>query len=338
MSPTTQIVFDTDIGTDIDDALALTLALASPEIDVIGVTVVDGDVDTRAQIAARLLGLAGRPDIPVFKGRSTPLGPGHMPTWLGHEGQGLLDVPSVGQDARIYEIPAADWLISEAKQRSYHLVAVGPFSNVAVAVQKDPEFPQRVQHLTVMGGLVHPETLPAPWHVFLQANNLPPAAVDHNTASDVTAAAIVARAGFSMTWVTAEITFCTPLHRRHVQRIKDTQSAFGQALARMLNIWERQVHHALLENPGYPNPVPPDSAAYLHDPLALSSLFESSTHWLVCKPHNLRFSGEGNLFHIREEDTTTAEAIHSVSVSVDNTRFENFFLERVTGYLEQLPN
>lgn len=335
--PATRVVLDTDIGTDIDDALALALALASPEIDVAAVTVVDGDVYTRARIAARLLGLAGRPDIPVFKGASTPLGPGHMPTWLGHEGLGLLNVPFTGRDARIYEIPAADWLIAEAKQKPYHLVAIGPFSNVATAVQKDPEFPEYAQHLTVMGGLVHPERLPAPWHVFLQTNNLPPAAIDHNTASDVTAAAIMARAGFSQTWVTTEITYCTPLHRENLWRLGAAQSALGQALMRMLTIWEQRIHHALLESPDYPNPVPADSAAYLHDPLALSSLFEGSAHWLVCEPHNLSFSEEGNLFYMRVQSPTTAEATHSVSVAVDGARFEDFFLERVAGYLEQLP-
>ena len=62
------IVIDTDIGADPDDALALVLALASPEVDVRGVTIVSGDVAWRAWIATRLLGLAGRSDIPVFLG------------------------------------------------------------------------------------------------------------------------------------------------------------------------------------------------------------------------------------------------------------------------------
>ena len=77
------VVLDTDIGTDVDDALALALALASPEIDLIGVTVVDGNVEVRAEIAARLLGMAGRSDVPVFVGASSPIGIGRMPTWFG---------------------------------------------------------------------------------------------------------------------------------------------------------------------------------------------------------------------------------------------------------------
>ena len=66
------IVIDTDIGADPDDALALTLALASPEVDLRGVTIVSGDVSWRARIATRLLGMAGRADVPVFLGRGEP--------------------------------------------------------------------------------------------------------------------------------------------------------------------------------------------------------------------------------------------------------------------------
>jgi len=72
VTPPIPIVIDTDVGADPDDALALTLALASPEVDVRGVTIVSGDVTWRAQIATRLLGMAGRSDVPVFLGCGEP--------------------------------------------------------------------------------------------------------------------------------------------------------------------------------------------------------------------------------------------------------------------------
>ena len=62
MTSAIPIVIDTDVGADPDDALALILALASPEVDVRGVTIVSGDVSWRARIATRLLGIAGRSD------------------------------------------------------------------------------------------------------------------------------------------------------------------------------------------------------------------------------------------------------------------------------------
>src|SRR5258708_24602397 len=80
------LVFDPDIGTDVDDALALALILASPEVRLVGVTVTSGDVELRALIAARLLGLAGRQDVPVLIGPDRTLSSSTVEVMLGHEG------------------------------------------------------------------------------------------------------------------------------------------------------------------------------------------------------------------------------------------------------------
>jgi inosine-uridine nucleoside N-ribohydrolase len=69
-----RVILDTDIGDDIDDAIALCFALGSPEFDVLGVTTVYGDVQTRARIARRMLQVAGRADVPVIPGCERPLG------------------------------------------------------------------------------------------------------------------------------------------------------------------------------------------------------------------------------------------------------------------------
>ncbi len=140
------IVIDTDIGADPDDALALVLALASPEVDVRGVTIVSGDVRWRARIATRLLGMAGRSDIPVFLGRGEP----HQMS--GAEGQGLLDLPYDGPEATVETTPAVDWLLAESRRGPFHLVAIGPLTNVAAAIEEDREFAGRLLGLTVMGG------------------------------------------------------------------------------------------------------------------------------------------------------------------------------------------
>src|SRR5262245_17432712 len=79
------IVIDTDGGADPDDAIALALALASPDVDVRGVTTVDGDVELRARMAARLLGMGGRPEVPVVPGASV-----RGTQMMGLEGRGLL--------------------------------------------------------------------------------------------------------------------------------------------------------------------------------------------------------------------------------------------------------
>lgn len=68
-----KVLIDTDIGDDIDDALALALALNSPELDIVGITTVYGKTDARARLAAKILEMYGRDDIPVAIGSSKPL-------------------------------------------------------------------------------------------------------------------------------------------------------------------------------------------------------------------------------------------------------------------------
>ena len=330
---TQPLVIDTDIGTDIDDALAILFALASPELDLQGLTIVDGDVATRARIASRLLGMAGRPDIPVVIGEGRPIGDGRMPTWMGHEGKGFLELPWDGPEAPILDTTAADWLVDQSRSNRFRLAAIGPFTNVARAVERDPDFASRVAGLTVMGGMAHAETYVPGWRRFFADTGIHPAHMDHNTASDVEAALTMARAGFAMDWVTAELTFCTNLHRNAIAAFRESGTILGDRLARMLEIWDRDWFHFIPGFPNYPNPAPEDAAAALHDPLAIASIFD----WpdLTMRPHRLRFFREAHLFRL-EEAVENSDAEHRVSVAVDHAKFERFFMDRLTSFLGSL--
>jgi inosine-uridine nucleoside N-ribohydrolase len=193
------IIIDTDVGADPDDALALILALASPEVDVRGVTIVSGDVDWRARIATRLLGMAGRSDIPVFLGR------GNAQQMLGSEGEGLLGLPYQGPEAIVQTTPAVDWLLAESCRVPFHLVAIGPLTNVAAAIEEDPGFAGRLIGLTVMGGLLDERTMPMAWQRAIQERGAA-AWPDYNTMRDPAAALTVARCGIPITWVTLDAT------------------------------------------------------------------------------------------------------------------------------------
>ncbi|MGH2559803.1 MAG: nucleoside hydrolase [Thermomicrobiales bacterium] len=325
------LVIDTDTGSDVDDALAITLALASPEVDLIGVTVVSGDVAWRARMVARILGMAGRADIPIFRGVSHSRAQEQTPSMLGSEGVGLLDHPYDGPTATIHDTPAPDWLIAESCRRPFHLAAIGPFSNVAVAVQRDPTFASRLIHLSVMGGMVFPDHFGTAWRRYYDASEFDLAAVDYNTASDAVAALTAARAGAPMTWVTVELTLRTPLTRQGLEAIEATGSPLGAALGRMGRSWSdhwfRQ-HPAL---PDAPSPVPTDSVACLHDPLAIASIFPSD--WLTLAPHPLRYEIDGELFRVTPTEDGAHDAVAAVSVAVDAPAFERFFLERVVTFL-----
>src|SRR5262245_2248428 len=85
------ILLDTDVGTDVDDGIAIALLLAAPELDVRAVTTVSGDATHRARIAKKLLTLGGRGDVPVAAGVRAPILRQRNFLWLGHEGKAIVD-------------------------------------------------------------------------------------------------------------------------------------------------------------------------------------------------------------------------------------------------------
>jgi purine nucleosidase len=315
------VVFDTDIGTDVDDALALALALHSPEIDLRAVAVVNGDaalLELRARVAARLLGLAGRGDIPVLRGHPGRLGRSDRHTHLGHEGEGLLDVPWDGRDAEILDQPAADWLVEQSHHQRFHLVATGPFTTVAVALRRDPGLAQRLAHMSVMGGMVHPENFAPHWQGWLRQGNRGEQ-LDYNTACDPHAALVCAESGAAMTWVTIEVTLQTGMTTTALHRLRDARTPFCDALARLTEIWAarfyRHAGHGL-----------PGTVANYHDPLAMASVFGGP--WLRLRDERLRYGVEDSLFVARPDPEGR---LARVSVAVDSAGFEETWLGRVTA-------
>jgi purine nucleosidase len=146
-----KVILDTDIGTDVDDALALAALLGSPEVELVGVTTVYGDTVVRARLTRRLLELAGAdPTLPVVPGCSETLS-GRPVWWAGHEGRDVDDLERSPVDDAV---PAADWLVEtvHAHEGAIDLVAVGPLTNVATAIAQDPTFAGALRSLTIMGG------------------------------------------------------------------------------------------------------------------------------------------------------------------------------------------
>jgi purine nucleosidase len=145
-----------DVDTGIDDSLALLYACASPEAELVAVTCVAGniDLDNVQRNTRAVLQLAGREDVEVAVGADRPLvrplrraAETHGPRGLGYA---ELPEPSRPPSRR----PAADILIDEARRRpqTVTLVAVGPLTNVAVALQREPALPTLVRRLVIMGG------------------------------------------------------------------------------------------------------------------------------------------------------------------------------------------
>jgi len=317
------IVIDTDVGADPDDALALILALASPEVDVRGVTIVSGDVSWRARIATRLLGMAGRSDVPVFLGRGEP----HQMS--GAEGEGLLDCPYHGPEATVQTTPAVDWLLAESRRGSFQLVAIGPLTNVAAAIEEDREFASRLLGLTVMGGLLDERAMPIAWQRAIQERG-PVAWPDYNTMCDPAAALTVARCGIPITWVTLDATMRAPL-RAAARGLLPPDHPLSAALGRMIDAWHAVWFPTALPPPDDPSPVPADAVAILHDPLAVAALFPGE--WLRLRSARLAYDIEDGVFRLREQP---GGAPGWLVAEVDGTGFEAFLVARIMRLIGQM--
>ena len=247
------LVLDTDIGGDVDDALALAYALRHPDIDLRAVTTVSGDTAVRAHIAARLLAIAGRSDVVIAAGVG-----GFMDrVWFGHEGDGLEPGPEASIDPR----HAVDVLLEEARRDDPPVVAtVGQQSNLAACVARDPTYPERVPLLAVMGGVFAP--------IDFHGVALGPGR-DFNLVTDPDASAASLNAGFPIRYVPLDVTFRTTLRDVHVRRLRAGDD-LCRALAALCDVWSRGLHarsHGV---------VPPDVVAHLHDPLTVATVVDQS--------------------------------------------------------------
>ena len=318
------IVIDTDIGADPDDALALILALASPEVALRGVTIVSGDVAWRGRIAARLLEMAGRADVPVVLGLGDPA------EMSGAEGVGILDQRRLGPNAPILPEPAVDWLLAASRRDPFHLVAIGPLTNLAAAIARDPGFPGRLLGLTVMGGLLDAATMPAAWRRAIRERG-PGAWPDYNTMCDPAAALTVARCGIPVTWVPLDVTMRAPL-RQPARDALPAHHPLGAALGRAIDAWQAAWFPTALPPPDDRYPVPADAAAILHDPLAASSLCAGS--WLRLRPARLAATIEDGVFRLRETDDGLPARL---AAEVDGAAFERFLMARVRRLIASAP-
>jgi len=141
-----KVIIDTDIGDDVDDAFALTLALRSPEIELLGVTTGFGDTEARAKIADRLLGEAGHPEIPVAAGVSTPT---KNPMSQRRYGEG-------GHFAKASHPAAVDFLIEQIRRHpgQITLIAIGPLTNIGAVIDKDAATFRQLKRVVLMGGCI----------------------------------------------------------------------------------------------------------------------------------------------------------------------------------------
>ena len=204
------LVIDTDAG--VDDALALMLALAHPGAEVVAVTAVGGNVPLEHVVpnVFEVLHVMGAEGVPVFPGAREPLLPGERERATEFHGKdGLGDYPNRRARVRPEPEPAAVALARLARERpgELTLVALGPLTNLALALRLEPELPRLLRRLVVMGG------------AHTARGNTPRWAAEFNFYYDPEAAQMVAQAFPEITLVTWETTLAHPVSWQEHDRL-----------------------------------------------------------------------------------------------------------------------
>jgi len=150
----TPLILDVDTG--VDDMVALAFAVGSPEVELIGATCVTGNVhvDTVTRNTSLTLELAGADDVEVARGAAGPLDGRWEPFEVVHGPEGLGAYVPGHHEARISARSAAALIAQEARRRpgEVQLVATGPLTNVALALEQEPELPTLLRGFALMGG------------------------------------------------------------------------------------------------------------------------------------------------------------------------------------------
>ena len=306
------VIIDTDPG--MDDALAILLALRSPELDVKALTIVTGNVDsTQGTLNARkVLKAAGRCDLPLATGPVTPLLRPLGPGWAGHGPDGLggfADLPLCPAQPR--RLNAVRYLIESllGAPEPVTLITQGPLTNIALAFAAEPEIKQHIYRIVSMGGAV-----------FCPGNSTPSA--EFNIWIDPEAAKLVFASGVPLTLVGLDVTLQTILRPPQVHRIAAVEEEVPALAARIASY------------------VMPFSQArygelrmHLHDPLAVGVAIDPSfvrTQKMYVDVETTNGITLGQTVGDPRSLWNKPPNI-DVCVEVDGERFVEFFVRRMMG-------
>lgn len=314
------ILFDTDVGTDVDDGLALALMAKSPEVEVLAVSTVSGNVALRARIARKILILAGKGDIPVAAGCATTLLRTSPGLTLGHEGKGVLEGEEDGTP--YHSGHAVDLMVEKIKEASAKptIVAIGPLTNIALAIIKEPWIIDRVEQLVIMGGCIYPERVGAPEFTLPEAEA---ARLEYNLGADPEAAQVVFGAGIPIVLMPGDVTYgvwLTDEDRAHLCAIN---TPLTDILSTTVDIWVDTFEKLIIDH--MPKVPPAFARAYLHDPLAATLAFDR--RFVETEPMYVRLECKSEVLRTLVEPEK--EPNMEVVVSVDVPAFRDFFLERI---------
>lgn len=320
-----RVIIDTDPGTD--DAMAIILALNSPELKVEALTVVPGNVDARQGLenALKIVSLAGRCDVTVAGGAQHPLNQKLITAQFWHGKNGLADVGLPPSKCKADPRFGPDLIIEMVHKYPHEitLIPVGPLTNIALAVSKDPSIAGLVKNIVIMGGSI-------------TGGNVNGAA-EANIYNDPEAAQIVFNAGWMVTMVGSDVGERTLITRKYFAELQSSHGPQSDFIAKIADFYLTRS-----EKSGY-------SGAAMYDPLAVGIAIDPTLGTLKEMHVDVETKGEFTrgetvanrmgsdeknvlqLDHYEIEGVVELKPNARVCLASDADRFLNLFVSRVKG-------
>ena len=273
------IIIDTDPGQD--DAVAILLALACPELNVLGITCVAGNVPLAltSKNALQICELAGRPDIPVHAGCDRPLGRELVTAEHVHGSTGLDGATLPDPKMKLQEKHGVDFIIKTLRDRpekNITLCPLGPLTNIATAISQAPDIKERIAQIVLMGG------------AYFEVGNITPAA-EFNIFVDPEAAKLVFNSGIDLVVAPLDVTHKALTSQKWITELRNQNNPVCEAVAGWTDFFER------FDAEKYGS-----SGAPLHDPCVIAYLIAPEL-----------FSGR----HINVEIETKSELTRGMTVA-----------------------
>jgi len=285
-----KVLLDTDIGTDVDDAVCLAYLLAQPECKLLGITTVTGEAEKRASLASALCQFAGR-DVPIYPGADQPL-KGQQRQLIAQQANALQGWP---HQTKFPQGEAINFLrrMIHTHPGEVTLLTIGPLTNIGQLFSEDPEVPRLLKALVMMGGVYNQES--PEWE-----------RVEWNVCGDPDATQIVFRAPLRV-----HRALGLDITQQVVLPVEEVRARFSAPLLRPVldfaEIWFAEFYPAIT----------------FHDPLAAATLFDQNlcafeqgtvTIDMIEQPGRTYFQPGG------------PDSPHQIAVSVNPERyFEHFF-------------
>lgn len=306
-----KVILDTDIGDDVDDALALGLILASEELELVGVTTVFKNTLARARQARTILKVAGRPDVPVAAGCGAVLSPR---TTLGFDPHAALlagELPN--QDASCLdevELPpldprhGVDFLIDTILSGGGDImpITIGAMTNLAMAIVKEPRISARIPRIVSMAGAFD-QLLP-----------------EWNIRCDPVAAALVLQSGIPVRIVPLDVTMKVKFRLEHIDAVRRSAKALAQRLSQAIDLWSAHSGATVKER----------HLPIMHDPLAVMTLLAPDIVRWRRGTAAVELTGERTYGYTTFSESP--DGVHEYAYDVDSERALALWTRRVLAY------